>query len=403
MSGKHKSVFRKIVGWLHLWLGLVSGLVVLIVSITGCLFVFEKEISDVTHKKILFVEKAHSATVPLSAMKEKAQTVLGTSMPVQYIITHQQPDRAWEFMAYKENDSALTYFGATEYFISVFVNPYTGEITGTRNYKTDFFNIIKFVHWSLLLNTQYGQPIVGWGTFIFVILLVTGLILWYPKKWNRATRQQAFKVKWKARFKRLNYDLHNVFGFYSMLLALILGLTGMVFSFQWFSGLVYAVAAGTTKTPQQKEIKSKDTAAVAAIPPLDIAFQSARAQLPDAKRIGISPASGEEGTIYMYGYKGRETYYNYDQLQFDQYSGQLLHRRNDREKNKGEKLIEMNYDIHVGAIGGLTGKIIAFIISFICASLPVTGFLVWWGKRKNRQWAMGNRQGARSKGNKNHH
>jgi uncharacterized iron-regulated membrane protein len=42
----------------------------------------------------------------------------------------------------------------------------------------------------------------------------------------------------------------------------------------------------------------------------------------------------------------------------------------------------MNYDIHVGAIGGLTGKIIAFIASLVCASLPVTGFLIWWGKRR---------------------
>ncbi|MCK7554360.1 PepSY domain-containing protein [Chitinophaga sedimenti] len=44
----------------------------------------------------------------------------------------------------------------------------------------------------------------------------------------------------------------------------------------------------------------------------------------------------------------------------------------------------MNYDIHVGAIGGLTGKFIAFFASFICASLPVTGFLVWWGRRKKK-------------------
>ena len=57
-------------------------------------------------------------------------------------------------------------------------------------------------------------------------------------------------------------------------------------------------------------------------------------------------------------------------------------KRHDREKNAGERLVEMNYDIHVGAIGGLTGKIIAFIASLVCASLPVTGFLVWWGKRK---------------------
>jgi uncharacterized iron-regulated membrane protein len=47
-----------------------------------------------------------------------------------------------------------------------------------------------------------------------------------------------------------------------------------------------------------------------------------------------------------------------------------------------QRLVEMNYDLHVGAIAGLTGKIIAFIVSLVCASLPVTGFLVWWFKKR---------------------
>ncbi len=60
-----------------------------------------------------------------------------------------------------------------------------------------------------------------------------------------------------------------------------------------------------------------------------------------------------------YAYPGRDTYYGYDVLQFDRYTGALLHHRLNAEKNTGERLVEMNYDIHVGAIGGLTGKIIA--------------------------------------------
>jgi uncharacterized iron-regulated membrane protein len=42
----------------------------------------------------------------------------------------------------------------------------------------------------------------------------------------------------------------------------------------------------------------------------------------------------------------------------------------------------MNYDIHVGAIGGITGKVIAFLASLMAASMPVTGFMIWWGRRK---------------------
>lgn len=63
------------------------------------------------------------------------------------------------------------------------------------------------------------------------------------------------------------------------------------------------------------------------------------------------------------------------------YDGRLLLYQKNAEKNRGQRLMDMNYDIHIGAIGGLTGKIIAFIASLICASLPVTGFLVWWLKR----------------------
>ena len=72
--------------------------------------------------------------------------------------------------------------------------------------------------------------------------------------------------------------------------------------------------------------------------------------------------------------------YNTYKLRFDKFAGKLLYKKNDTKKDRGETLLEMNYDIQVGAIGGITGKIIAFIISCICASLPVTGFLVWWNK-----------------------
>jgi uncharacterized iron-regulated membrane protein len=384
-----KRTLKYWIGQIHLWLGLASGLVVLIVSITGCLFVFQKEISERLYKDKYFIEApASGQTLPLSILQQKAQTVLGASRPVADITTYRQPDRSWEFIAYQMNDTALTYFGAVGYFQSVFINPYTGAVTGTRDYKYDFFSIVKYVHWSLLLNTDYGQPIVGWSTLIFVLLLITGIVLWWPKRWTKAYKNRSFKIKWKASFKRVNYDLHNVPGFYSLFPALIIALTGMVFAFKWFSGFVYVAASGTTTPPPQVNVKSirpaKDSLdrLGSMDNPLDKAFELAKQQLPRAARFGLSLSTGPEGTIYVFGYKDGETYYGSDALQFDQYTGKLLHRRNNSEKNRGERLVEMNYDIHVGAIGGLTGKIIAFIASLVCASLPVTGFLIWWGKKR---------------------
>ncbi|WP_183869715.1 PepSY domain-containing protein [Pedobacter cryoconitis] len=377
--------FRKITGQIHLWLGLITGLVVLIVSITGCLFVFQKEISDLIHQETFFVKPPSSTvTLPYSTLLKKAEQALGKDHPVNFSTTYKDTEHAWEFMTYKAGDpKALTYFGSIDYYESVFINPYTGAVTGLHDYKYDFFNIVKFIHWSLLLNDTYGQNIVGYSTLIFVFMLITGMIMWWPKKWSKTNINKSFKVKWKAGFKRVVYDLHNVSGFYAMLITLVLALTGMVFAFKWFQTTVYVVASGSTTPPEVKQVKSKPAPAV--LYPVDIAFNKAKVLLPASDRINVSPAAGAEGVIYIYGIKGKETYYHADALQFDQYSGKLLYRKNYEEQNAGEKLVGMNYDIHVGAILGLPGKIIAFIASLVAASLPVTGFMIWLNRKKKKK------------------
>lgn len=382
-----KSRFRKVVDWAHRWLGLVSGVVVLILGITGCLFVFQDEISNLTDKKLRFVEvPAQAHTVPLSVMLPAAQAALGKDQPITYISTYTQAGRTWEFLAYAGNDTAVTYSGSIKYYRTAYVNPYTGTVTGVSDNKWNFFVVVKAIHWSLLLGTPYGQPIVGWSTVIFVVLLITGLIMWWPKKWNKKTRNDSFKVRWKARFKRVNYDLHNVLGFYTLIAALAIALTGMVFAFTWFQSFVYVAASGTTTPPAQAPtLKSQVPAVAPAKQGIDLAFENAQKLMPGADRFGVSPIDGKDAPVYVSGYRGRETYYNYDSFTFDQYSGKLLYRNDYKQRNAGEKLVAMNYDIHVGAIAGLPGKVIAFLASLVSTSLPVTGFIIWWGKRKKKK------------------
>lgn len=375
---KKKKKPKYFVGKIHLWLGLSSGLVVFIVALTGCIFVFQKEISDLCYRRAFFVKPQHTAPLPVSRLCTLAQEALGPGQPLNNITTYRDPARAWEFMAYKMNDTALTYFGAVQYCRSVFVNPYTGAVTGFRNYRTDFFIIVKYLHWSLLLNTPYGQPVVGVATLIFVVMLLTGLALWWPKKWNKANRKSRLQIKTDARIKRLVYDLHNVLGFYILLPILLVALTGLVWAFSWFRAVVYVAASGSAKPPVAATVTSRP--APVSNSPADLAYNTMLLQYPAAERINISPAAGKEGTIYMFAYSDKETYYNYEAVQFDQYNGAVLHKERSKEKNRGERLIGMNYDIHVGAIGGIAGKIIAFLASLVTASLPVTGFCIWWGR-----------------------
>lgn len=382
-----KSKVNNVITWLHLWLGLVSGIIVLIVSITGCLFSFQEEITNWVHKQELFVaapaDKAQP--LPLSQLKEKAQAALGADKPITYVTTYSDRNRAWDFMSYVPGDAtAITYPGSIKHYESVFINPYTGVETGKIDYMNDFFVIVKYIHWSLYLNTVYGQPIVGWATLIFVVLLITGLVMWIPKKWNKKNIDNSFKIRWKARFKRLNYDLHNVLGFYTFAIALILGLTGLVFSFQWFQKAVYATAAMTTEPIQYENFLSDTAAVVNAANPMDKAYLYTKATYPNAKRISTSAVLGKTGAIAFTAYSNASTYYHANSLYFDQYTGQEIGQVKYADLNAGRKILAMNYDIHVGSIGGMAGKIIAFLVSLVCASLPVTGFYVWWGKRKKK-------------------
>lgn len=382
---KPRSRARKVAGFLHLWLGLASGIVVLILGVTGCLYVFQKEISDLVYHDQLYVKPpANPVTLSVSHLKEIAQKELNS--PNVNVTTYTDPEKAWEFLYYKAGDQdALTFFGSVDAYKSAFINPYTGQVTGIIDYEENFFVIVKYLHWSLLLNTKYGQPIVAYSTLIFVVMLITGMIMWWPKNLKRNNFNKSFKIKWSAKFKRLNYDLHNVPGFYAMLITLVLALTGMVWGMSWFQSFVYVVAAQSTAAPQQN-LLSSDSTAVAVNKPLDIAFATARTHFKDAKRIGLFyPEGSKSALISAYGYRGKEDYWDMDMLQFDQFTGTLLARENFADKNNGEKLISMNYDIHVGVVLGLTGKILAFIGSFIAASLPVTGFMIWLGRKKKKQ------------------
>lgn len=97
------------------------------------------------------------------------------------------------------------------------MNPYTGEIlnvkTFSRGESPDFFRWILNGHRALWLPYDIGRPIVGIAVLIFVVILISGIVLWWPTKWIKSIIDKSFKIKWDASFKRVNYDLHNVLGF----------------------------------------------------------------------------------------------------------------------------------------------------------------------------------------------
>lgn len=366
---------KKLVSQLHLWLGLASGLLVFIVAITGCILAFEHEIKSVL-RPYQFMESVNNAQLlPPSKLQAVAEKTVN------------KPAKGVIYGGVGRSAIVSFYGAAPDYYYQVYINPYSGKILNVQDEETDFFHFILHGHYYLWLPENIGQPVVAYGTLVFTILLITGLVLWWPKNLNKANRDKSFKIKWKAKWRRVNYDLHNVPGFYALTISLVLALTGLVFGVQWFADSVYWITTGGKSASEFKLPLSDTTVARRFESPIDIVWQQLSRKKPETAGVYIACPEKASETIFAFVNYKPGTYHKLDYYTFDQqtlrpiamegpYSGPYA------KAGFGDKLRRMNYDIHTGAILNLPGKILAFCASLICASLPITGFIIWWGRRK---------------------
>jgi uncharacterized iron-regulated membrane protein len=377
-KNKSKSHFSKINAWLHLWLGLASGIIVFIMAITGCILVFEQEIKQLTSPWLNVEQQSPEQLLPPSQIHAAVQKAL--------------PNKEIHGVWYNGLDKSVKVDIESDSLI--YVNPYNGKITGMVDHE-DFFHIIDEGHRHLWLDEKIGTQITAWATLIFFFLLISGFILWFPKKWNKTTVNSSFKIKWKARFKRLNYDLHNVMGFYVIILAMLIAFTGLLMSFHWLRETTYWISGGWADDEDKKEqvVVKKDTLSSQKTDKLvatDSIWKKVRTEI---------AAENKEAVIIHFPDEPHEDIYActdmhngvWRDLYFDSSTLELLPKSQKyvSDERFSKWLMRSNYSLHVGAIGGLSTKIIYFITSLICASLPVTGFIIWynrkWGKKKSKE------------------
>ncbi|GLU52743.1 membrane protein [Dyadobacter frigoris] len=381
---------KKLSAVIHLWLGMVSGLIVFIVSISGCIFVFEQEIFDLNHSELVYSEGSSGKVKPLSELLVTAQTALSKTMPVSDVEIFSDPDRSYIFTASKTDKKAKNtwnYFQQVKYYQEVYINPYTGACLGVVDRKYEFFNIVRRIHQNLLLSYEVGSLIVGSSCLMFLGLLITGFVLWIPKTKNGW--KQRFTIKWNAKWRRLNYDTHNVGGFYVLAPAMIIVITGLVWSFDWWEDGIYTLLGSKQRPTFNIEQPKLAKLSKPAENLLDKVFHAASSKKLSFERLAISlpEKSTNPYRVFMGLSRGAgwssSNYYYYHGMSGQQY-GQLLQ----EDKSLGQKWRNTNYDIHTGGVYGKLTKILAFLASLFCATLPVTGYFIWLGKRKKSQKTM---------------
>jgi uncharacterized iron-regulated membrane protein len=378
---------KKIIGTLHLWLGFTSGLLVFIIAVTGCLYAFQAEISDLT-QPFRFVEHQARPWLPPSRLKAVAEEKL----PGKHVhaVLYSGSERAVQVIFYNVDH---------EYYYIVYVNQYTAEVLEVKDMHADFFQFILDGHFYLWLPDAIGQPIVATVCLVFLVMIISGIFLWWPRK--KKDSKQRFSIKWNARWRRVNYDLHNVLGFYAFSIALILALTGLVWGFQWYAKGVYSVAGGEKSLDYFDPPSDKTKVYDDKIPAIDRVFDIMQQQYPSAQAIEVHPPYADSVAIATNANPDMDTYWKVDYRYYDQYtlkevSVDHIYGRFPEAK-AADKLLRMNYDIHTGAVLGFPGKVLAFLASLICASLPVTGVYIWWGRRNKKQKPVKNKVKAEEK------
>ncbi|MFL1013300.1 PepSY-associated TM helix domain-containing protein [Flavisericum labens] len=368
---------KKFIFQLHKYLGLTTGLVVFIVSITGCCWAFRDEMESLydDYKKV--TPQDQSILTPTKA-KELAKEIF--------------PKNTVHGTLFKKEDDAIEvifYDAEPEFYQSVFLNPYSGEVIQVDNHLSGFFAFILKGHMRLWLPKTIGEQVVGVSILIFILIIISGFIIWLPKK--RKNLKQRLKFDWKktTRWKRKNFDLHTVVGFYICSLALILAFTGSMMSYNWLKYVVYKSTGGEkearfTIPKNQSEIGERDIKI-----PMDYLITKLLKENPNAKSFELHYPKTADESIYVEVSNSKGLYYDSDFRFFDQNTLEEIETASIYGKYKNAKVADkiqrMNYDIHIGAIGGITGKIIAFFVSLLTASLPVTGILLWYGRNYKKK------------------
>jgi uncharacterized iron-regulated membrane protein len=366
-------IAKTIMAKLHLWLGLGSGLVVFIVALTGSLLVFEDELEPVLYPrfhKVDVVEGAHR--LPLDAIVSSAQKAF-PDKKVGRILVEPHPDRT-VIVALKQSKKEKD-------LLSVAVNPYTGQVVDSRIEQDSFFAVVIRLHRYLCMGDT-GKVITGISCCSFLIIMLSGLVLWWP---NRKNRKQRFRVKWDASFKRLNWDLHAVLGFYVVPFTFLIASTGLIWSYKWVNNLLFYAFDGKPQT--KREAPANPTVAVAKQAVFfEKIYTETNRLLPNTGLVTLTMPDKDSLAVTVSKSNDEAAISNIvDFLYFENKTGDLVKKRLYDDETKGFKARRVIFPIHTGSLLGWPTKIIALLAALTTASLPITGFMIWWGRTRKKK------------------
>ncbi|MDR0392602.1 MAG: PepSY domain-containing protein [Planctomycetaceae bacterium] len=382
-------MWRNILYKIHLWLGIISGVILFIVCLSGTLLVFRLEtIMFFEHNKY-FV--SHPNQSPLNTDELIAKVEKNMNGKVSAIITRNCNNNAAYFMCIETENNTKTnhHHNDEEHFRGkpYLIDPYTGETLGTFLSPLNIcLSIIARIHRSLFIPAPFGRIIVGSATLIFVIISLSGFCLWLPANLrNKRAWKNGLTIRFHKGKNQLISDLHKTLGFYVLIPVLIMTLTGLAWSFKWYSnGIQMIFHDQHFRIFREPSIKSPPQNPDAKRLPYDFFVKKADELIEHKGMRNFYIPEHEDGVIIVLEKRlGTLQLAVWDKIQFDQYTGEVLKIERFKDLPAGSKFVSLFLQLHTGDIIGLPTKIIYLIASLIATTLPITGTIIWLRKLRH--------------------
>ena len=194
---------------------------------------FEKEITELCRHDLYFVNEVKAETLPIDDLMQSVAATLPDSVSITGVTCFPQRERTWQVSLSQPRRA------------SVFVDPYTGEVTG-RYERLPFFDTMFHLHRWLLGASQtsgggmpIGKLLVGTSTLVLIIILITGLLMWLTNK--HKPLKKSLTICCTKGWPRFWHDLHVAGGIYATIFMLALALTGLTWSFSWYRTGFYSL------------------------------------------------------------------------------------------------------------------------------------------------------------------
>jgi uncharacterized iron-regulated membrane protein len=377
---------RRILFWIHLTTGCLAGAVVLIMSVTGVLLAYQRQITS-------WVDRDFRSTLPVpGAGRLPIETMLGTVIASKGSLPSAITLRA------DPTAPAEVSFGREQVFL---IDVYTGKILGRSSPTTRaFFQSVENWHRWLGASNEHrpiGRALTGACNLGFLLLVLSGPFLWIPRRWSWPNVKAIILFRGGLSGRARDFNWHNVIGIWCAVPLLTIVLSGVVMSYPWANSLLYRLAGNeppTQTSGQRSETEPRQTKArrqiagdpgVSAPAGFNALWARAEQQVSGWRSVALRmPPSGRGPLTFTIdiGAGGRPD--QRSQLTLDRRTAEVIRWEPFSTYNTGRRLRSWLRFLHTGEAGGIAGETVAGIASTGAAALVWTG--LWLACRRGLRW-----------------